>query len=600
MKKLLAIIMVLIQILSLSFTAFAEENTGSITITNATSGQTYSVYKIFGATVSMNAAGGADAVSYTITKDNQFFEALFGKDGTTPNPFFVYNADFGSVLKNESANDTALITYLTALVQSGSFTPAATPVTATDKQIVFDNLPYGYYLISSSLGSAVTINSTAPDAVVIDKNQMPFTGGLQKEIYDKDDDVWTDHNHAYVGEIVKYRVTFNTTNYAGMEQIRYYTLTDTKGDALWVEFGDSADHTYDIAITIGDKTLTKGYYHLVNQEIKTEVQEWEFLGDWTAEEKAAQNANHNVAQWYLIHYGYDKFEIVIPWLNNYVFVGTDSDFDLLFLGEGSSPYDSAAAVEIVYYASVEPNASVGDTKNLTNEAIATWRSANNSGNSNNASVYTQVGGFGIHKIDSATGVALAGAEFELYNDAEGKDPLYVIPTNIEGVYIYDDLAAEGQSITGQNKQTARELYAAYLAGYENNTQKNTVVTPKNGKIVIVGLKKGTYYYKETVPPAGYNAVSGIEAIEITDAKTSNIFNIYANEAGKVENIQASNNEYKEKQYSVDVATVRNSKGVVLPTTGGEGTFWLIAIGTAMVICFAVFLITHKKMSVYTD
>jgi LPXTG-motif cell wall-anchored protein len=46
--------------------------------------------------------------------------------------------------------------------------------------------------------------------------------------------------------------------------------------------------------------------------------------------------------------------------------------------------------------------------------------------------------------------------------------------------------------------------------------------------------------------------------------------------------------------------VHNSKGVVLPSTGGEGTFWLITIGTLMAIGFAVFLITHKKMSVYTD
>jgi LPXTG-motif cell wall-anchored protein len=46
--------------------------------------------------------------------------------------------------------------------------------------------------------------------------------------------------------------------------------------------------------------------------------------------------------------------------------------------------------------------------------------------------------------------------------------------------------------------------------------------------------------------------------------------------------------------------VHNSKGVVLPSTGGMGTFWLITIGTILAIGFAVFLITHKKMSVYTD
>ena len=46
--------------------------------------------------------------------------------------------------------------------------------------------------------------------------------------------------------------------------------------------------------------------------------------------------------------------------------------------------------------------------------------------------------------------------------------------------------------------------------------------------------------------------------------------------------------------------MENSKGVELPSTGGMGTFWLITIGTLLAIGFAVFLITHKKMSVYAD
>jgi LPXTG-motif cell wall-anchored protein len=58
--------------------------------------------------------------------------------------------------------------------------------------------------------------------------------------------------------------------------------------------------------------------------------------------------------------------------------------------------------------------------------------------------------------------------------------------------------------------------------------------------------------------------------------------------------------FHEITYSLTHTVVHNSKGVVLPSTGGEGTFWLITIGTLMAIGFAVFLITNKKMSVYTD
>ena len=92
MKKLVSIVMVLALVLSMGISAFAAEETGSITITNATIDQTYTAYKIFDASIKLAADGEtAEAVSYTIETDSQFFEALFGADGTTDNTFFAYN-----------------------------------------------------------------------------------------------------------------------------------------------------------------------------------------------------------------------------------------------------------------------------------------------------------------------------------------------------------------------------------------------------------------------------------------------------------------------------------------------------------------------------
>ena len=75
---------------------------------------------------------------------------------------------------------------------------------------------------------------------------------------------------------------------------------------------------------------------------------------------------------------------------------------------------------------------------------------------------------------------------------------------------------------------------------------------------------------------------------------------YADENGNVADIQAEDGVYTEYRLDLTHTVVHNSKGVVLPSTGGMGTFWLITIGTLLAIGFAVFLITHKKMSVYTD
>ena len=47
--------------------------------------------------------------------------------------------------------------------------------------------------------------------------------------------------------------------------------------------------------------------------------------------------------------------------------------------------------------------------------------------------------------------------------------------------------------------------------------------------------------------------------------------------------------------------VQNSTGVVLPSTGGEGTIIFVAIGATLVVAMGVLLVVRKRMSkvVYT-
>jgi hypothetical protein len=107
MKKLLSILLVLLMVCSLTVSAFATTSTtGSITITNATIGNTYSLYKIFDATYSTDANGNTDAVSYSITEDNQFFAYLFGADGKAENAYFAYDAVTGAVTRKEGTQNS--------------------------------------------------------------------------------------------------------------------------------------------------------------------------------------------------------------------------------------------------------------------------------------------------------------------------------------------------------------------------------------------------------------------------------------------------------------------------------------------------------------
>lgn len=603
MKKFLSIIMVLAMVLSLSITAFAAENEGSITITNATIDETYELYKIFDASISKDADGNTNAVSYSIETDNQFFAALFGADGTTDNTYFVYNVNTGSVTKKEGVNDSELIKYLTELVENGTYNTAATPVKATSDEVKFENLPYGYYLITSTLGTTVTINSNTPDVEVIDKNQKPggeFDKQIQIGVDAEGKPIWGDSNSANIADEVTYKISFEATNYDGENKIKYYQIHDEKGDAIWAEFNS-------FTVKVGGVELKRGYY-LSQGGVNTD--NWEFFGDWS--DIPEVDRDRNDAQWYLVHLDYDKFRITIPWLENHTISDvTNADGDVTaysvnFPEDSASKFDSPVTVEVEYKAVIEANAAIGDTShgNRFNKAHASWTSEHETLTTPPDEVVTYVYGIGLLKDDINTRENLAGAKFRVFKDEACTEPVYVIPTDVKGVYIVDSLNTVAEEISGIKQETSRKKYEAYLEEYLKDKdgnpieQDNLVVSQENGKLVILGLKEGTYYLKEVEAPAGYNALT--QPVEFKAGEEIRSFIIFADENGNVANIQQTDGVHHEINYDLTHTVVHNSKGVVLPSTGGMGTFWLITIGTILAIGFAVFLITHKKMSVYTD
>ena len=600
MKKFLSLLLALALVLSMSAAVFAAGETGSITITNATIDETYTVYKLFEASISKDAAGETKAVSYSITTDNQFFDDLFGTDGKTENPYFTYNANTGSVTKKEGINDADLIKYLTELVndKTKTFAPASTPIKATSDEVKFENLPYGYYLITSTLGATVTINSNTPDVQVIDKNQKPgqdFDKLIQTGVDADGNPIWGESNSANIADEVTYKISFVATNYDGENKIKYYQIHDEKGDAIWAEFNS-------FTVKVGGVTLERGYY-LSQGGVNTDS--WEYLGNWGTTTK-----NPNNAQWYLVHLGYDQFRITIPWLEGHTLetttTGESNTYSLKFDDNAASKFDSPVQVEITYKAVVEANAAIGDTThgNRYNKAYTSWTSDYETGSTKPEEVVTYVYGIGLLKDDIATRENLAGAKFRIYKDEDCTIPLYVIPTKIDGVYIVDSKGTDAEKISGIMQETTRKLYDAYLADYLKDAegkpieQDNLVVSQVNGKLAILGLKAGTYYLKEVEAPDGYNALT--QPVKLTAGEDIRPFSIFADKDGNVADIQIEDGVHTENRFDLTHTVVHNSKGVVLPSTGGEGTMMLITIGTIMSIVFAVFLITHKKMSVYTD
>ena len=607
MKKLLFTTLALVLVLSLGAVVFATgANTGSITITNATIGETYYLYKFFDATYAVDEQGntkydanGKAIVAYTIKETDTFFDDLFGADGKTVNPYFIYDENTGVVTRRANILDADIISYLDGVANGNDIVPLRT-IKAEASTVEFNNIPTGYYLVDRGISSIVTITSNVPDVNIIDKNQIPnVDDSFSKLVWDETLKDWVPNSSANIGDIIKWKIDFVATNYDGDDKVLYYSVRDTKSPSLWVEFNS-------ITVKVGNTTLGKGYYWCAGDP-SIDTDDWNAVKDST---KWA--ATSDEADWYLIHYTYDDFEIVIPWMDHYTFAGiknTTKGYELTFdlstddgnnvLSESMNP--SPVTVEIQYTASVGPDAA---NSTAQNSATLDWVTPEGTfGPEESETTGTKVYNLGITKTandgtDTTAATRLGGAIFKLYKDNEYKNPIYVIPTNNEGVYILDDLNTD---VSGENRVTARDCYDTwvkaavdkegkkiYVDANGNPLQSNMVVTPSHGQIVIMGLEAGTYYLEEVEAPNGYNKLGA--PIEVTVGTGTS--GIYSNNYHDLDG--------NEVTYSVYSTTIVNSQGQVLPSTGGEGTFWLITIGTALVICFAVFLITHKKMSIYTD
>ena len=394
MKRFLSFMMVLALIFSMSVNAFAEGEDepvyetggGSITITNATVGDIYSIYKIFDATFAVDEKGdvitdtatGKKIIAYSITTGNQFYGVLFGEDGKTENEFFTYNAATGVVTRKDGKTDAEIVGYLKGIIkaENANYTATAEPITATNKTVLFDNLPYGYYIIAKANGAAVTIDSNTPDVEVIDKNQTTIT--LDKQIklssdavYDADDSI-----SANVDDIVDFKVEFTALNYKGDTKITKYTIEDALNPLGW-----AAIDTNSIVVKVGTKTLVAGTdYNIINANT-------------------------------------DGFKIDIGWMD-------DAGKEFL--------YDSSAKVEVTYAATVLDAAANATPAENKNAAKLTWADTTAEDDTT-----TKVYNLGFKKVDGADNTPLAGAKFGLYSDNTCTTPVNIKTTTVDGVYIFD-------------------------------------------------------------------------------------------------------------------------------------------------------------------
>ena len=223
--------------------------TGKITIRNASQSQTYTVYKLFDATVTtVNGIG----ISYKVPT---------GKTLPANNPYFAVDSK-----GNVTAKTNADVTTPEFATWAKSFGAPVKEATATDNTLVFTNLTFGYYFVTSSLGAVLTVDSTTPNATVIDKNTTnptipDSTNGGGKKIVAADGTT-SSTTTAKIGDTVPFQFKFNATNFVTengvTRQIKSYTITDAP-TALTINQGS-------VVVKVGEQTLAKDKDYTVSFE----------------------------------------------------------------------------------------------------------------------------------------------------------------------------------------------------------------------------------------------------------------------------------------------------------------------------------------------
>lgn len=222
-RKLASLLLALVMVFALAVTAFATEpatpttGNGSITISNAAKGETYTIYKLFDATVSED----GKSIAYT------------GEIPESLNTYFNKDAN-GYISAAPAAKDGENMSEgLKTALKTWTATAKATATAQSDgSALKFTGLAYGYYVVTTTTqgGLAISVDSTMPNVTIYDKNSST-PSGLTKTATG----TATDKSFS-IGDKVTYTVSFKTSNYDGAgkdaKEIVSYTIVDTLPEFL--------------------------------------------------------------------------------------------------------------------------------------------------------------------------------------------------------------------------------------------------------------------------------------------------------------------------------------------------------------------------------
>lgn len=567
MRKIGAIFLTLVMMLSMTVTAFAAEETGSITINKSANvsvaGKTFNAYRILNVENFTETTGEVEGtVVYTVPDElKTFYSTRYRLEGD--------EGDFDAqVVKKISLEEDMFAFAADAL--AAAKTAKITPKTATageaDTSVVIDKLPLGYYVIedvgSAKPISALILDTTNPSVTVNIKADKP---SIDKKIdgnNDTDDGTTGDvqYNNAAIGDKIPYKLTSKVPDMTGYTKY-YFVVTDTLSKGL--TFNE------DVAITVGSKELVKDTDFTVTSTSS---------GNGTVVEIIFKN---------FIQYKTEEYksaDIVITYsatLNNNAVIGTEGNPNKVKLTYSNNP-------------NITDDGTSGNPDKPTDNSPV--------GETPEVETRTFVTGVKIIKVDPQRN-RLTRAEFKI----EGRKLNTVLVKNDEftededgeywklkdGSYTTDDPTTEGidpSKYESTGKKYNKTTQVTPIIKEEN--VEYTATVGKNGELIFDGLAAGSYKITEITAPAGYNLLKAPIDLKITftapaeESATCTWGYTWTCSGDDQSNI--SNN-------STNTITITNQSGTELPSTGGIGTTIFYIVGSILVVIAGVLLIARRRM-----
>ena len=387
MKKIASVLLALVMVVAMAMPAFATETgttqgtsssvKGTITITNATVGQNYTVYKIF------------ELESYNQTNSAYTYKIVeawrpFFAEGAKGAEYATIDGQGYITWKEEKDNEAAAAEFAKeaiawAKVAENKITPTGTQEAAKAPEedveevtIQFADLDLGYYLVDSTVGTVCSLNTTDNLVNITDKNVKPTVDkNVAEDSKEGKSDEYGKDNDAHIGQLVKYQTTITAQPGA-----INYVLHDKMTGLDFVEV---------TGVTLNGETVSADNYTVIK-------------GEGVSEEKEDEKCS---------------FEV---------------EFENTFL----AGITETATIVVSYTAKVNADAVIAGTGNPNETYLSYGQDPSNTNKTEPSETRTYTFAFDLVKT-KADAALLTGATFQLYEGvATGGTPMNFV--KVEGGY----------------------------------------------------------------------------------------------------------------------------------------------------------------------